>query len=476
MSTSNPGPAVTGAESDPTRDGIQLKKGLQARHLTMIAVGGVIGAGFFLGVGGSIAKAGPAVIVAYVVGGVLTLFVLMLLVEMAVGRPVAGSFQAYATEAFGARAGFATGWTYWLAFLIGPASETIAAGTFLHVWFQQIPIWVFSLVVAALMTTVNLIGVRFFGEVEFWLSMVKVIALVVFIIWGLIALGFVPSSPVTVKNLVNDGGFAPAGLAGIFGAMLLVMFSYGGTEAIGTAAEESEHPERDMPRVLRSTMFRILVLFIGSVSVLMCVIPWRTAGTSSSPFVDAMGILGGSAAANIMNFVVLTAALSCIDSGVYATSRMLYSLSREGYFPPAFSRLNAKTQTPSLAILVSCLVLFLGALLFFFVPDFAYVWLASLSGFGFLFAWLMICLSQPRMRQHFEAEGNLKWKAPGAPVIRTISVVLILATYMGQFFVEKGWVMIAAGVGWLAFTVAYYELFGKKRFLETQAAKLGPVK
>lgn len=446
-----------------------LTKGLQARHMTMIAVGGVIGAGFFLGVGGAISKAGPSVIIAYLAGGILSFLVLMLLVEMAVGRPVAGSFQRFASEAFGPMAGFSTGWTYWLAFLIGPASETIAAGTFLHVWFPSIPIWVFALVVAVLMTVVNLVGVAFFGEVEFWLSLVKVVALVVFIVWGAAAVtGAGPDSPSTVSNLVNDGGFAPAGVGGIFGAMLLVMFSYGGTESIGTAAEESANPERDLPRVLRSTILRILVLYIASVSVLMMVLPWQQAGTSSSPFVDALQILGGPVAANIMNVVVLIAALSCIDTGIYATSRMMFSMAREGYFPPVFAQVSKGGKTPRAAIALSSLVLFLGALLYAFAPDFAYLWLASFSGFGFMFAWLMIALSEPRVKKNLEAEGRLKWKAPGSLPAVVVSVVLILATFVGQFFVEGGWVMIAAGAIWLLFTIVYYQFVGKRRFLATQ--------
>ncbi len=396
---------------------------------------------------------------------------MLLLMEMAVGMPVAGSFQKYATIALGPWAGLATGWTYWLAFLIGPASETIAAGTFLHIWFPSVPIWVFCLVVALLMTIVNLVGVTFFGEVEFWLSLVKVVALVVFILWGAVAIfGITPTPEVSVANLVNDGGFLPAGLVGLVGAMLLVMFSYGGTEAIGTAAEESEHPERDLPKVLRSTIYRIVVLFVLSILVLVMVLPWAKAGTSSSPFVDAMGVLGGPVAANIMNFVVLTAALSCIDSGVYATSRMLFSLSRDGYFPEVFSRVHSGRQTPTAAIAVSCAVLFLGALLFVFAPDFAYVWLASLSGFGFLFAWLMIALSQPGMRKILEAKGPLKWRAPGTPYIQWITVALILLIYAGQFWVPGGWVMIAVGVGWLGLASVYYFAVGKRSYEAKQAA------
>lgn len=448
-----------------------LNQGLKARHMTMMAVGGVIGAGFFLGAGGAIAEAGPAVVIAYAVGGILALCVLMLLVEMAIARPVAGAFQRFAQEAFGARVGFATGWTYWLAFLIGPASETIAAGIFLNVWFPAIPVWVFALAVALLMTIVNLVSVVFFGEVEFWLSLVKVVALVVFIIWGAAAItGIAPAEPASLSNLVNDGGFAPAGVLGIFGAMMLVMFSYGGTEAIGTAAEESENPARDLPKVLRSTILRILVLYVLSMLVLTAVLPWQQAGTSSSPFVDAMQILGGPVAANIMNFVVLTAALSCIDSGIYATSRMMFSMSREGYFPPMFSKLSGKRNVPRNAIMLSTLVLFVGALLAVFAED-AYVWLASFSGFGFMFAWLMIALSQGPMRKKFEAEGTMAWKAPAAKIARWVAIILILATMVGQFFVDGGWKTMLAGAIWLLITVVYYQLFGKKRYEQVQAAK-----
>ncbi|MCI5825162.1 MAG: amino acid permease [Arcanobacterium sp.] len=452
--------ASTHADSTPDA----LKKGLKARHMTMIAVGGVIGAGFFLGAGGAIAVAGPAVILAYLVGGILAFLVLLLLVEMAIGRPVAGSFQEYAREAFGPFAGLATGWTYWLAFLIGPASECIAAGVFLNVWFPGVPIWVFALAVAALMTIVNLIGVIFFGEVEFWLALIKVVALVVFIIWGTVALtGIAPAAPASVHNLVNNGGFAPAGAAGVLGAMLLVMFSYGGTEAIGTAAEESENPARDMPKVLRSSMIRIVVLYLCSIFVLTLVLPWQQAGTSSSPFVDAMGILGGPVAANVMNFVVLTAALSCVDSGIYATSRMLFSLSRDGYFPQAFSKLS-KRQAPVVAILISCSVLFIGAILNYFAEE-AYLWLATLSGFGFMFAWFMIAISEPRVRKNLEAEGKLNWRAPAATAAAVVAAIIVLGTFIGQI-VTGSWQVVVTAAVWLLITAIYYLAYGKKHFLE----------
>lgn len=461
-------------QQDTSPDGgDSLAKGLQSRHVTMLAVGGVIGAGFFLGAGSTINTAGPAVVFSYLFGGLITFLVMVLLTEMAVSTPVAGSFQKYAEMSLGPLPGFLTGWTYWLAFLIGPASESIAVGTFLNVWFPQVPIWVFALIVAALMTIVNLVGVKFFGELEFWLSLIKVVALALFIIGGCVALfGIAPVEHVSFSNLTSNGGFAPAGIGGVVTAMMIVMFSFGGTEAIGTAAEESEHPERDLPKALRSTLARILILFVLSIFVLVCVLPWRKAGVSSSPFVDATRILAGPIAANIMNFVVLIAALSCIDAGIYATSRMMFSMSRDGFFPKVFAKTSSKTKAPVNAILVSCLMLFIGAILYYFFQDFAYTWLASVSGFGFLFAWLMICLSQPGMRAiALKRDGKLAWQAPGGRPLQIAAVVLIAAIYVGQLFSVSGRETLLAGIIWLLIATWYYFAIGKKRFLASEAER-----
>ncbi|MCL1840359.1 MAG: amino acid permease [Propionibacteriaceae bacterium] len=444
-----------------------LKRDLKARHLTMISIGGVIGAGYFLGAGGAIQMAGPAVVIAYFVGGFVTILVMTLLSEMAVAMPVAGSFQVYASKTLGRGAGFVTGWTYWFAFLIGPASETIAAGTFLHLWFPVVPIWVFSLVVAALMTVVNIIGVLVFGEVEFWLSLIKVVALVAFIVWGCIAVFGLHIESANFSNLwgasSSPSGFAPMGVAGVVGAMLIVFFSYGGTEAIGTAAEESHNPARDIPRALTGTVVRIVVLYVISIGVLIMVVPWEKLGISSSPYVDAVTALGGPVFGNIMNFVVLTAALSCIDTGVYATSRMLYSLSRDHYFPAVFSRVNEKRKVPVVAAATCCAVLFLGALCAYFWNS-AYLWLAGVSGFGFLFAWLMIVLSQPGMRKIVlrDNPSALKWKAPFTPWIQYLAVLLIVLVFVGQFFIDGGWKTMLAGGVWLVIAILYYVFVARR--------------
>lgn len=252
---------------------MELNRSLKARHLTMISVGGVIGAGFFLGAGAAIARTGPSVVLAYLIGGVITLFIMLLLAEMAVARPVSGSFESYARTAFGPWCGFITGWTYWLAFLIGPASEAIAAGTFLNLWFPGVPVWLFCLVIASSLTAINMVGVHFFGEVEFWLSLVKVVALLAFIVAGCYSLGLDNASPASISHPTDSGSFFAGGLPGFLGAMLMVIFSFGGTEAIGTAAGESENPQRDIPRTLRGTVVRILLLYVGSLTVLLLVLP-----------------------------------------------------------------------------------------------------------------------------------------------------------------------------------------------------------
>ncbi|MDF7679709.1 amino acid permease [Enterobacteriaceae bacterium ESL0689] len=420
----------------------------------MISIGGVIGAGFFLGAGEAISLTGPSVILAYLFGGIITLFIMMLLAEMAVANPVSGSFQTYAKDAFGPYWGYLTGLTYWFAFLIGPASEAIAAGTFLNMWFPEIPVWIFCLVIACSITAVNMIGVHFFGEVEFWLSLVKIVALVLFIIIALYALGFTPDA-----NLHNfshsQSGFFAFGLSGFIASMLMVIFSFGGTEAIGTAAGESENPAEDIPKTIKGTVIRILGLYVLSISLLLCVIPWQTAGVSSSPYVDAFGILGGPVAKNIMNFVVLTAALSCIDTGVYATSRMLHSLAQDEHLPEAFARVHPKHKTPNNAIFISSLMLFVGVIISILSPE-AYTILASISGFGFIFSWLMISLSHKRMRAINTEKGLIKYRAPCAEIIRPLTILCLLCVMFGQAFTPDGWISLAAGFCWIAVISVYY--------------------
>lgn len=440
-----------------------LKRALKARHLSMMCLGAVVGAGYLLGAGAAIKAAGPAVIVSYALGGLITLLVVALLAEMAAAMPVAGSFQFYVTLSLGGWAGFVTGWTYWLAFLLGPATETIVAGSILHSWFPAVPAWAFYILIAALAVVVNVVGVLFFGEAEFWLSMIKAAALVAFILVGAFAL-FSPSAGVSMGYSFSDlGGFAPTGLEGILGAMMIVIFAYGGAESIGMASEESKRPKKDIPKSMIGMVLTIIVLYMLSTAILVGVLPWTEAGLSSSPYADAFNLLLGQRAALAMNFVVLTAALSTIGMGVYATSRVLFSMSRDGYFPRIFSH-TGRGDTPSYAIAASGFVLLLGAMVFYLFPDFAYIWLASLSGFGFLFSWLMIALSHPGQRELAIRKGNGRavWKVPFYPYVQYLTVMLMALVIMAQIFLPGGVNVLSAGAVWLILASIYYHIIVKR--------------
>lgn len=445
----------------------------------MMSICAVIGAGYLLGAGAAINAAGPAVLISYALGGLVTILVVALLAEMASGMPAAGSFQFYVSLAHGGFAGFITGSIYWLAFLIGPATEAIVAGEILHSWFPAVPNWAFYLLIAALVVAVNGAGVLLFGEAEFWLGMIKTLALVAFILVGAAAL-LGPTGTLGGLSGINAlgagaadgigassgwGGFAPMGLAGILSAMMIVIFAYGGAEAIGMASEESLRPEKDIPRALISSTLAIVALYMISTAVLVSILPWSQAGISTSPYTDAFRILLGPGAAIAMNFVVLTAALSTIGMGVYATSRVLFSLSRDGYVPSAFSQVgSAGTPLPSIA--ASGMVLFLGALVFYLFPAFAYLWLASLSGFGFLFSWLMIALSQPKLHSILQESNPNKsaWKAPFFPHLQRLAVVLMLAIFAAQALIPSGRIVLLSGAGWLVAASIYYLAAFKRGF------------
>jgi len=451
-----------------------LKRALLARHLAMMSICAVIGAGYLLGAGAAINAAGPAVLISYALGGLVTLLVVALLAEMASGMPAAGSFQFYVSLSLGGYAGFITGSTYWLAFLLGPATEAIVAGEILHSWFPAIPNWAFYLLIAALVVAVNGAGVLLFGEAEFWLGMIKTLALVAFILVGAASLlgstgmlgGLSGIDGMGVAGAsAGWGGFAPMGLAGILGAMMIVIFAYGGAEAIGMASEESLRPEKDIPRALIGSTLAIIALYMISTAVLVSIFPWSQAGISTSPYTDAFRILLGPGAATAMNFVVLTAALSTIGMGVYATSRVLFSLSRDGYVSSAFSHVG-RAGTPLPAIAASGAVLFLGALVFYLFPAFAYLWLASLSGFGFLFSWLMIALSQPKLHNILleSSPNKSNWKAPFFPHLQRLAVVLMLAIFAAQALIPGGRIVLLSGALWLAAVSVYYLAAFKRGF------------
>jgi L-asparagine transporter-like permease len=451
-----------------------LKRRLHVRHLIMLSVGGTIASGFFLFSGSAIAIAGPSVVIAYAIAGVISLAVMACLAEMAVTRHVAGSFAIFAQETMGHLPGFLTGWNYWLAWVMGAATESVAAGTYFHVFVPSVPIWVVAGVITLIEMIVNLVGVLFMGEYEFILSSIKLIGLAAFIVIGGVAIFTSSLHTIGLSGYTGSGGFFPNGVGAVGAALLPVFFAYVGIELVGVTAEESVHPERDVPRSLIWTAVIVAVLFIVASLVLLGVISWTKAGTSSSPFVDGFNAMNLTAIGAVFNWIVILASLSSVDGGLYTASRMMFAISREGYLPKVLSRTHPKRKTPNPAIFVTSLCIFFGAVLAYFFPNSAYIFVASLSSFGFLYAWLMISISQPlyRIQKGPEYVRNLKWKTPLYPLTPLVAIVAVLAALIGQFFAPGSTVVgpisipgsggvVVIGILWTLVWAVYYLLIAR---------------
>ena len=456
----------------------QLRRVLRVRHLVMLAVGGTIASGFLLFAGSAIGIAGPAVIISYVIAGIITIAVMACLAELAVQKPVSGSFATYARDTMGPLAGFLTGWNYWLAWVMGAATESVAAGTYFHSFYSFAPIWVVAAIIIAIEMTINLVGVLFMGEYEFILSTIKILALAAFILIGVCAILGIGFHSHGVTELTANHGFFPKGEGVVLTALLTVFFAYVGIELVGVTAEESVNPARDVPRALFWTVIIVVALFCIGIFILLAISPWAGASTSSSPFVDAIKSLKIPVIASVLNWIVISASVSSVDGAVYTASRMLFTQAREGNFPRQLARTNPRRKVPTAAIAITASCTFIGAVLAYFYPASAYVFIASLSTFGFLFAWLMIALSQPlyRIRKGAEWVRSLKWKTPWYPLTPIVAVVTVLGALIGQFFtggsgqklgpitIPGGGLAIVVGVIWTLVWAAYYWFYARRVF------------
>jgi L-asparagine transporter-like permease len=466
-----------------TAGGGQLRRALRVRHLVMLSVGGTIASGFLLFAGSAIGIAGPAVIVSYVIAGIITIAVMACLAELCVVKPVSGSFATYARDTMGPLAGFLTGWNYWLAWVMGAATESVAAGTYFHSFYSFAPIWIVAAIIIAIEMTINLVGVLFMGEYEFILSTIKIIALSAFILIGLCAILGIGFPHHGVTELTANHGFFPKGGGAVITALLTVFFAYVGIELVGVTAEESVNPARDVARALFWTVTIVVVLFVVGIFILLAIEPWASATTSSSPFVDAIKSLNVPVIASVFNWIVISASVSSVDGALYTASRMLFTQAREGNFPAQLARTHPRRKVPTAAITVTASCMFIGALLAYFYPSSAYVFVASLSTFGFLFAWLMIALSQPLYRLKMGAGWvrNLKWKTPLYPLTPIIAVVTVLGALIGQFFtggagqklgpltIPGGGLAVVVGVIWTVIWGAYYLGYARRKFTHGDA-------
>ncbi|MFE2024943.1 amino acid permease [Streptomyces hygroscopicus] len=389
------------APGDPgSADG--LKAGLKNRHLSMIAIGGVIGAGLFVGSSAGIAKAGPAILISYALVGLMVVFVMRMLGEMSAANPTSGSFSAYADRALGRWAGFSIGWLYWFFWVVVLAVEATAGAKILEGWWPQVPQWGWALIVMVVLTATNLVSVGSYGEFEFWFAGIKVVAIAAFIvIGGLAVFGVLPHSDnegAGLAHLTDHGGFLPNGPGAILTGVLLVVFSFMGSEIVTLAAGESADPQRAVTKATNSVIWRIAVFYLGSIFVVITLLPWDAKSIEDKgSYVAALDSIGIPHAGDIMNVIVLTAVLSCLNSGLYTASRMAFSLGQRGDAPAAFARTNGR-GVPQAAILGSVVFGFLAVWFNYQWPDTVFTFLLNSSGAVALFVWLVICFSQLRMR------------------------------------------------------------------------------
>ncbi|MFD0271761.1 amino acid permease [Streptomyces sp. NPDC127106] len=400
--------------ADPDPDaGAPLGSGLKQRHLSMIALGGVIGAGLFVGSGAGVAAAGPSIVIAYVLSGLLVMCVMRMLGEMSAANPASGSFSVHAERAIGPWAGFTAGWMFWTLLCVGVAIEAIGAAHIMTGWFPGTPSWVWVLAFMTLFCGTNLAAVSHFGEFEFWFAALKIGAIALFLGLGVLAVaGLLPgtSSPGTA-NLLPDGGFLPNGVDGLLVGVLASVVAYGGLETVTIAAAESADPVRGVARAVRTTMWRIAVVYVGSMLVVVTLLPWNDpAVTEQGPYAAALDRLGIPAAGEIMNAVVLIALLSAMNANVYGSSRMAYSLVSRGQGPKALGKVSGRV--PRRAVLASCGFGFVTVLLSYWYPDTLFAWLLNMVGGVILVVWGFIAVSQLVLRKRLAREE------PGKLVVR----------------------------------------------------------
>ena len=393
----------------------ELKRGLKNRHIQLIALGGAIGTGLFLGSAGVMKSAGPSMILGYAICGFIAFMIMRQLGEMIVEEPVAGSFSHFAHTYWGGFAGFLSGWNCWVLYILVGMSELSAVGKYVHYWWPEIPTWVTAAAFFVLINAINLMNVKFFGEAEFWFAIIKVVAIVSLIGLGAYLLTSGSGGPdATVANLWSHGGFFPHGVSGLVMALAFIMFSFGGLEMLGFTAAEADKPKTVIPKAINQVIYRILIFYVGALVILLSLTPWDTLVASidasggsygSSPFVQVFSLLGSDVAANLLNFVVLTAALSVYNSGTYCNARMLLGMAEQGDAPAALAKVD-KRGVPVRSILVSAAVTLIAVLLNYLMPSSALELLMSLVVATLVINWAMISYSHLKFRQHLNRTGQ----------------------------------------------------------------------
>lgn len=442
--------------TEPAMEKEDLTRKLKPRHMQMIAIGGAIGVGLFYGSAGAIQMAGPAVLLVYVFCGIALFFICRAIGELSVAEPLAGAVVSYSNRYLHPFVGFFLGWNSLLFMAAGSGAEFNALGKYVQYWFPNVPIWASALCVVVLVTVINLVSVAVYGEIEFWLSTVKVVTIILMIVMGLgIILTGIGNGGKAVGfgNLVNNGGFCPNGVQGMLLSVVLVAFSFGGTDGVAVTAGEAENVEKTIPKAINGVFLRILIFYVGATLVMLCLWPWNKIGTAGSPFVEVFSKIGIPAAASIINFVVITAAISSLNSGIYSTSRMVYNLALQGKAPKAMAKVN-KQKSPYVTIFVIVAVQLVGVLLNAIVPAKAFSYFSSLVVFGLVSNWICELLCQYRFRKlkikNHEVD-QIKFKMPWWPfsnyfALAFMALVLVMIAVIPDFrvtyYVAPVWLLI----------------------------------
>ena len=444
----------------------KFQRQMQTRHLVMLSLGGVIGTGLFLSSGYTIQQAGPfGTILSYLIGALVVYLVMLCLGELSVHMPETGAFHSYATKYIGPGTGYTVAWLYWLTWTVALGSEFTAAGLLMQRWFPSVNVWIWSLLFAILVFVLNILTVRFFAESEFWFASIKVIAIVLFIGVGAAAMvGFVPmthSESAPFFSNFTSAGLFPNGAFAIVMTMLAVNFAFSGTELIGVAAGETADPEKTIPKAIRTTLWRLIIFFVGTIVVLSALLPTSDAGVLESPFVAVLEQIGVPYAADMMNFVILTAILSAANSGLYASSRMLWSLADKNTISPIFTKLT-KQGVPINAVIFSMLGGVLALFSSIIAPDTVYIVLVSISGLAVVVVWMSISASQFLFRRQYIKEGNsvkdLVYRTPFYPLVPIASFILCLASCIGIAFDPTQRIALYCGIPFILFCYGSYYL------------------
>ncbi|MEF9900612.1 MAG: amino acid permease [Pseudomonas sp.] len=453
-----------------------MRRGLSTRHIRFMALGSAIGTGLFFGSAAAIKLAGPSVLLAYLIGGAAIYMMMRALGEMAVRNPVSGSFGQYASQYLGRFPGFMTGWSYAFSMLVVCLADVTAFGVYMSFWFPETPRWIWVLGIVLFIGALNLCSVKVFGEMEFWLSLLKVTAIVSMILAGAavlmfgIQLGGSGEQLATISNLWSHGGFFPNGISGMIASFTVVMFAFGGVEMIGITAGEAKDPQRVIPKAINSVPLRILLFYVLTLFVLMSIYPWTRIGSEGSPFVQIFSGLGIGSAATLLNIVVISAAISAINSDIFSAGRMMYGMAQNGQAPASFAQLS-RFGVPWMTVVVMAVALLLGVVLNYLAPENLFLILAAVVTFSIVWVWLMILLSQMVMRRGMNAEevAALRFPVPLWPVGPACAAVFMLFIFGVLAWFPDTRMALYVGIGWLALLSLGYWLFVARQPVATLA-------